>query len=131
MTTQLTQEQIWKEARLNLEARLEECGRSVTRRNEELNAENEDRRHRAVNDPRACDERVEVGVNRMTDDECRQILRAIAHGDAGNYGMCGQCGGAIVPGRLKVLPYTTQCAACAHGYAVGSDTEDAQAGAFA
>lgn len=45
--------------------------------------------------------------------ELRQIQRALERMDAGDYGICDQCGDAIAPGRMKAIPWATQCIDCA------------------
>lgn len=45
--------------------------------------------------------------------EVGAIRAALDRLDAGTYGVCVSCGGAIAPGRLAVLPEVARCAACA------------------
>lgn len=45
--------------------------------------------------------------------EVAQIDAAIARIDAGEYGMCVECGQEIDPRRLQALPYATLCTECA------------------
>jgi RNA polymerase-binding transcription factor DksA len=45
--------------------------------------------------------------------ELRDIGRALERLDAGDYGICENCGEAINPERLEALPYATRCIACA------------------
>jgi acetoin utilization protein AcuB len=40
---------------------------------------------------------------------------ALARASRGRLGVCERCGGAIAPARLRVLPGSTTCAACARG----------------
>jgi DnaK suppressor protein len=42
-------------------------------------------------------------------EELRQALERI---EAGNYGVCQQCGQPINPERLEILPATSLCVAC-------------------
>jgi len=42
-----------------------------------------------------------------------QIEQAIARLDAGTYGTCARCGGAIPFARLEARPYTAHCVSCA------------------
>jgi acetoin utilization protein AcuB len=39
--------------------------------------------------------------------------RALDHAAQGRLGVCDDCGGAIPPGRLRAVPGTTRCVACA------------------
>ena len=45
--------------------------------------------------------------------ELRQISKALARIDAGDYGTCVTCGEQIPWGRLDVLPFSDQCVLCA------------------
>jgi DnaK suppressor protein len=45
--------------------------------------------------------------------ELAQINRALAHIEAGEYGVCDSCGKTILPARLEILPYSDLCVACA------------------
>ncbi len=45
--------------------------------------------------------------------ELAQINQTLAHIDAGDYGICAGCGCEIPEARLKALPHTIYCVACA------------------
>lgn len=45
--------------------------------------------------------------------ELAQINRALARIEAGEYGICRECGQEIPEGRLEVLPFSDLCVACA------------------
>jgi DnaK suppressor protein len=45
--------------------------------------------------------------------ELQQIDAAIARLDAGEYGLCNDCGQEIDPRRLQALPYALLCTECA------------------
>lgn len=45
--------------------------------------------------------------------ELAQINRALAHIEAGEYGVCDSCGATIPAARLEILPYSDLCVACA------------------
>lgn len=45
--------------------------------------------------------------------ELRQISRALARIEAGDYGVCVSCSEKIPPSRLEVLPFSDQCVTCA------------------
>jgi DnaK suppressor protein len=66
----------------------------------------------------------EQAVQRQNDDvfealeqatlrELAQINRALARIDAGDYGLCVECGLEIPEARLLVLPFTEYCVSCA------------------
>jgi DnaK suppressor protein len=44
--------------------------------------------------------------------ELELVAAAIARLDAGTFGQCLQCGGAIAPGRLEALPWAAHCIDC-------------------
>ena len=51
----------------------------------------------------------------MVDRRVRQLQevdRALEDIEAGRYGVCRECGEAIAPARLKVMPFATRCVAC-------------------
>jgi len=45
--------------------------------------------------------------------ELVQINRALAHIEAGDYGICDSCGKNIPAERLEILPYSDLCISCA------------------
>ena len=47
-----------------------------------------------------------------TSDELDALLQALQRIDAGEYGRCVGCGGAIPLGRLQVMPDTQTCLGC-------------------
>ncbi|MEX1078460.1 MAG: TraR/DksA C4-type zinc finger protein [Homoserinimonas sp.] len=42
-----------------------------------------------------------------------EVSAALARIDAGTYGVCIRCGGAIAPARLEARPYAATCIDCA------------------
>jgi RNA polymerase-binding protein DksA len=54
-----------------------------------------------------------AGIGEATAAELAQINRALAQLDAGNYGICSNCGKPIGDGRLQALPYSDRCITCA------------------
>ena len=46
-------------------------------------------------------------------EELAKISAALQRLDAGDYGLCVECGLEIEPGRLKVYPYADECIECA------------------
>lgn len=45
--------------------------------------------------------------------EIARIARALARMEAGDYGLCAECGAAIAPGRIAAYPYAEECIDCA------------------
>jgi RNA polymerase-binding protein DksA len=54
-----------------------------------------------------------AGIGEATAAELAQINRALAQIDAGNYGLCSNCGQPIGERRLQALPYSDRCISCA------------------
>lgn len=52
-------------------------------------------------------------LNETQSREVDQIDAAIARIDAGQYGICDECGQDIDPRRLAAVPYAVLCAECA------------------
>src|SRR5215475_11482228 len=44
--------------------------------------------------------------------ELKAVTQALEDIEAGRYGVCRDCGGAIPAARLKVMPFATRCVAC-------------------
>ncbi|HHH39238.1 MAG TPA: TraR/DksA family transcriptional regulator [Sedimenticola sp.] len=53
-------------------------------------------------------------------EELKQINRTLNRIEAGDYGVCAACGEPIPEARLKVLPYSEYCVACAEKLDRGS-----------
>jgi RNA polymerase-binding transcription factor DksA len=82
---------------------------------------NADLRHQS--DPLAADfadqavqrgnDEVLAAISDSAQGELNQISVALRRIDSGQYSTCAVCGTAIAPERLKTVPYTDRCAACA------------------
>jgi len=82
---------------------------------------NADLRHKT--DPLAADfadqavqrgnDEVLAAISDSAQGELNQISVALRRIDAGHYTVCAGCGTEIAPERLKTVPYTDRCAACA------------------
>lgn len=97
----------------------------LLKRREELNQ----RVHKLADKSRHIDEPLtpdfsEQAVERQNDEvldalgeagrrELIQINRALARIDAGEYGICANCGDEIPEQRLEILPYSDLCVRCA------------------
>jgi RNA polymerase-binding protein DksA len=58
------------------------------------------------------DEEIAAAVVDRRARELEQVNQALEEIDAGRYGICRDCGGAIPEARLKVMPFATRCVAC-------------------
>lgn len=54
-----------------------------------------------------------AAISDSAQGELNQISVALRRIEAGNYTTCAACGTEIAPERLKSVPYTDRCAACA------------------
>ena len=55
----------------------------------------------------------DIGVGRSLEAGLARTERAIAKLDEGTYGICDGCGEAIPPARLRAMPDSALCVACA------------------
>jgi DnaK suppressor protein len=55
----------------------------------------------------------EIGVGRSLESTLARTERALAKLDAGSYGVCDSCCGAIDPARLRAMADSVLCLACA------------------
>ncbi len=58
----------------------------------------------------------EYTLERLTDSQRREAIQidaALGRMDAGEYGVCEDCGGEISLERLRALPFATRCTDCA------------------
>jgi DnaK suppressor protein len=55
----------------------------------------------------------DIGVGRSLETGLDRTERALAKLDEGTYGTCDACGEAIPPARLRALPDSVLCVACA------------------
>jgi RNA polymerase-binding transcription factor len=55
----------------------------------------------------------DIGVGRSLEAGLARIERAIAKLDEGTYATCDSCGEAIAPARLRAMPDSVLCVACA------------------
>jgi DnaK suppressor protein len=55
----------------------------------------------------------EIGVGRSLETNLARTERALAKLDEGSYGICDACGEAIPPKRLRAMPDSVLCVACA------------------
>ncbi len=55
----------------------------------------------------------ELSLGQNTVDLLRKVERALVRMEDGTYGICESCGQPIPMARLEVLPYATECVACA------------------
>ena len=55
----------------------------------------------------------EIGVGRSLQSGLMRTERALAKLDEGTYGICDRCGATIPAGRLRAMPDSVLCVACA------------------
>ena len=66
----------------------------------------------SAQDPAFIDEHAEISVT-VASAMLRDIEYALSRVDAGTYGSCEVCGGAIPVERLEAVPHATACVGCA------------------
>lgn len=93
--------------RNELAARLERIRRDAAHGAQPLSADAPDRAQEQENDEVLC------RLDESTTALLRQYEHALERLDAGAYGRCEGCGGAIEPERLDAMPQATTCRACA------------------
>jgi len=61
-----------------------------------------------------ANERREIGfaTRELLVDRVNRIAAALERLDAGEYGVCVECGETIAPARLRVMPEVTTCVRC-------------------
>lgn len=57
-----------------------------------------------------------AGLIALAEEKLRQFDEAIARLDAGKYGLCLNCGGAISLERLMAIPFASYCIDCQKGF---------------
>ena len=96
-------------------AALQQKKKELTARLERINA-NLRRGYEADSKERAKqleDNEVVDALGNEARDELRKISAAMQRLDAGDYGICIECGLPINEGRLQVYPYADECIECA------------------
>ena len=59
------------------------------------------------------DQEFDLSMIENEQETLAQVVEALGRVDAGTYGRCLECGGAIAKPRLEALPYTRNCISCA------------------
>jgi DnaK suppressor protein len=58
------------------------------------------------------DEEIATELVQRRAREFQEVSRALEDIEAGRYGVCSECGGAIGEARLRVVPFATRCVRC-------------------
>jgi DnaK suppressor protein len=58
------------------------------------------------------DDEIAVAMVDRRARELEEVDRALEDIEAGRYGVCRDCGEAIAPARLKVMPFAVRCVPC-------------------
>ena len=69
--------------------------------------------HQADDASVAFEQAKELAVQQNAERLLYKVERALARMDEGSYGICRNCGKPIDPARLRAIPYTRYCMACA------------------
>jgi DnaK suppressor protein len=70
--------------------------------------------HQADDASVAFEQAKELAVQQNAERLLYKVERALARMDEGSYGICRNCGKPIDPARLRAIPYTRYCMACAN-----------------
>ena len=106
-----------RDLRARLDAREAELGREI----QALSAEQEDEpskspRNQAEDDGEQGEQRFREGIRHAERErdrlELREVVAARDRMDAGQYGLCIDCGTDIPLARLQVQPWAARCIAC-------------------
>jgi DnaK suppressor protein len=90
-----------------LRDRLERVRRDLRREREPLPRDSDDAAIAVENDE------VLQAIEQSADGELKLITLALERIEQGAFSVCEVCGGGIDAARLRVVPYTTKCRACA------------------
>jgi DnaK suppressor protein len=99
--------EILQRMRAQLTERIDRVQRDLARADAPLSADAPDRALQLENDE------VLEGIGVSSSEELARIEAALARLDAGWQFTCALCGKPVSPARLKAVPYTNRCAACA------------------
>ena len=94
----------WSRKKQELSARLERIHANLRRGYEQDSKE----RAKQLEDNEVVD-----ALGNEARDELRKISAALQRIEAGEYGLCVECGLQIDQGRLEVYPYADECIECA------------------
>lgn len=59
-----------------------------------------------------ADHEISFASRSLLIERAHRLAKALERLDRGDYGTCQECGGAIGPGRLRVMPEATTCVRC-------------------
>ena len=100
-----------KEVEEALQVRLAELIERMEQVDDQLgNASDDDFEEMATE---AADDETLESVGQASQNEANQIKDALMRIKNGSYGICTACDKAILPERLKAVPYASRCASCA------------------
>jgi DnaK suppressor protein len=69
--------------------------------------------HQADDASMAFEQAKELAVRQNAERLLYKVERALTRIDEGSYGICRGCGAPIDPARLRAIPYSRYCMACA------------------
>ncbi len=106
-----------RDLRARLDAREAELGREIQALNAELEDEpSKSPRNQAEDDGEKGEQQFREGIRHAERErdrlELREIVAARERLDAGQYGVCIDCGTDIPLARLQVQPWAARCIAC-------------------
>ena len=78
----------------------------------EMSGENNYRDHMADQGTATFTKELDMSLEENVRDLLRQVDKALARIDSGDYGKCATCGKPIAAERLKAMPAADQCITC-------------------
>jgi len=98
-----------EEERAAMQSEIENLGDEVAILGEDQQIEGSFGNHDADNATDVMEQQRNMAMMNTLEERQRDIDRALARLEAGQYGICERCGKEIAPGRLEALPFVTLC----------------------
>ena len=93
----------------SVQTEIENLGNEVAILGEDQRVEGSFGNHDADNATDVMEQQRNMAMMNTLEERQRDIDRALARLEAGQYGICERCGKEIAPGRLEALPFVTLC----------------------
>jgi len=107
-TQALEFKQLLERRRAGIRAQIREKIRAVREQKRVLDAS----RSRTAFTDDVADDDVDLGIVRVQGQILARIKAALARLEAGEYGVCEECGREIADNRLRAVPFATRCRDC-------------------
>jgi len=98
-----------EQERAAVQSEIDNLGNEVAILGEDQRVEGSFGNHDADNATDVMEQQRNMAMMNTLEERQRDIDRALARLEAGQYGICERCGKEIAPGRLEALPFVTLC----------------------